>query len=368
MNEIHCQGCGVLIQTEDKLARGYAPASALTREEVICQRCFRLRHYNEIQDIPLDDDEFLQILHGISETDSIVVKIVDIFDFQGSWLNGLQRFVGNKDIILVGNKVDLLPKSVNQNKIINWMRMSARELGLKPSAVFLISAAKGHGISELALEIDKRRAGKDVYVVGCTNVGKSTFINRLIKSVTGTKDDVITTSLFPGTTLDLIGIPLDDGALLYDTPGIINPHQMAHVVSKKTLKVIQPTKEIKPKVFQLNEKQTLFIGGLGRFDYIRGGRRSFTCYFSNALQIHRTKLEKADQLYKEHLGNLLQPPFAKEEAENMPTFEKHEFYIKEDKTDIVFSGLGWITVNQKDAHIAVHSPKGVGVSIRKSVI
>ncbi len=47
-------------------------------------------------------------------------------------------------------------------------------------------------------------------MVGCTNVGKSTFINRIIKEVTG-EGDVITTSHFPGTTLDIIEIPLDDG-------------------------------------------------------------------------------------------------------------------------------------------------------------
>ncbi len=46
---------------------------------------------------------------------------------------------------------------------------------------FLISAAKGQGIAELADAIEYYRGGKDVYVVGCTNVGKSTFINRMIK-------------------------------------------------------------------------------------------------------------------------------------------------------------------------------------------
>ena len=84
-------------------------------------------------------------------------------------------------------------------------------------------------------QIERYREGKDVYVVGCTNVGKSTFINRIIKDVAG-GEDVITTSHFPGTTLDMIEIPLDDGKALIDTPGIINHHQMAHFVDKKDLK------------------------------------------------------------------------------------------------------------------------------------
>ena len=75
---IKCIGCGVEIQTEDKNEVGYAPASSLEKEQVICQRCFRLKHYNEIQDVSLTDDDFLRILNGIGKSDALVVKIVDI--------------------------------------------------------------------------------------------------------------------------------------------------------------------------------------------------------------------------------------------------------------------------------------------------
>ncbi|WP_102345519.1 ribosome biogenesis GTPase YqeH [Bacillus sp. Marseille-P3661] len=363
---LNCSGCGVKLQTENKDQLGYAPPSTLSREIVICQRCFRLKNYNEIQDVSLTDDDFLKILNGIGSSEGLVVKLVDIFDFNGSWLPGLHRFVGNNKVILVGNKVDLLPKSVKRTKLVNWMQHSAKELGLKASGIYLISAAKGEGVKELAAEIDSIRDNKDVYVVGSTNVGKSTFINRIIKEFTG-EEDVITTSQFPGTTLDLIDIPLDDGSSLFDTPGIINHHQMAHYVDAKGLKVISPKKEIKPRSFQVNEGQTLFFGGLARFDYVSGGRSSFTCYVSNELNIHRTKLEKADQLYIEHLGELLSPPF-KDNAKELPEFEKHEFTIKQEKTDVVFHGLGWITCNEAGAKIVAHVPKGVGVTIRQSLI
>ncbi|MBP2241704.1 ribosome biogenesis GTPase YqeH [Cytobacillus eiseniae] len=361
-----CIGCGVKIQTEDREAIGYAPTSALEKEDIICQRCFRLKHYNEVQDVHLTDDDFLKILNEIGKMDALIVKIVDIFDFNGSWLPGLHRFVGNNKILLVGNKVDLLPKSVKTNKLINWMKQEAKELGLRPEEVFLVSAAKGQLIKEVAAAIDEYREGKDVYVVGCTNVGKSTFINRILKEVTG-EGDVITTSHFPGTTLDIIEIPLSDGKALVDTPGIINHHQMAHYVDKRDLKVITPKKEIKPKVYQLNEGQTLFFGGLARFDYVAGGRSSFICHFSNEINIHRTKLEKADELYKNHAGELLTPP-RMEDMETFPELVKHEFTIKEGKTDIVFSGLGWITITDPGAKVAAYVPKGVHALVRKSLI
>ncbi|AUO11309.1 ribosome biogenesis GTPase YqeH [Priestia megaterium] len=364
--KLQCVGCGVEIQTERPDELGYAPKSALEKEAIICQRCFRLKHYNEVQDVSLTDDDFLKILNGIGQTDGLVVKVVDIFDFNGSWLPGLHRFVGNNKVLLVGNKADLLPKSIKKNKLIHWMKREAKELGLKSVDVFLMSAQKGQGIREIAEAIEHYREGKDVYVVGCTNVGKSTFINAIIKEVTGEKD-IITTSQYPGTTLDMIDIPLDNGASLYDTPGIINHHQMAHYVDKRDLKLISPKKEIKPKVYQLNEGQTLYFGGLARLDYVQGGRKSLTCYVSNDLHIHRTKLEKADELYEKQAGELLQPP-RPEQMDEFPELVAHEFTIKNEKTDIVFSGLGWVTVNEPGSKVVAHAPKGVGVFVRDSLI
>ena len=62
--------------------------------------------------------------------------------------------------------------------------------------VMLTSAQNHHAIKELIQRIEKLRKGRDVYVVGVTNVGKSTLINAIIKEITGDKD-IITTSRFP---------------------------------------------------------------------------------------------------------------------------------------------------------------------------
>lgn len=362
----NCIGCGAKIQTENKEATGYAPPSSLEKETVICQRCFRLKNYNEIQPVSLTDDDFLRILNGLGRQQGLIVKIVDIFDFNGSWLPGLHRFVGNNPVLLVANKADLLPKSVKANKVIHWLKREAKSLGLKPIDVKLVSAHKGIGMSDVMAAIDQYRQGKDVYVVGCTNVGKSTFINRIIKQATG-EGEVITTSHFPGTTLDMIDIPLDDGSSLYDTPGIINHHQMAHFLDASELKYIMPKKELKPKVYQQNAGQTLFIGALARFDFIKGERSAFTVHVANDLPIHRTKLEKADALYVEHKGELLAPPTA-QFIDQLPELVRHEFSIKEGKTDVVFSGLGWITVQHGGVVVAAYAPKGVQVFIRPSLI
>lgn len=366
MEDVYCEGCGVRIQTENKDNIGYAPAAALEKETVLCKRCFRLKHYNETQDIPMTDDDFLKMVSSIREADGLIVHMIDIFDVQGSLLNSLPRITGNNPILLVGNKLDLLPKSTNRNKLIQWLKKEAKDAGMKVRDVFLISSAKGTGMDELTAAMEEERARQDVYVVGTTNVGKSTFINRLIKQSTG-HQDVITTSYFPGTTLGFIKIPLDSSSALIDTPGIVNKQQISHYLSANDLKTVTPRKEVKSRVYQLNNEQTLFFGGLARLDFIKGERQSFICYFSNELEIHRTKLEKADDLYENHKGEVLSPP-DKESMALLPPLSEHAFKISGGKKDIVFSGLGWVTVSGEDATVVVHSPKDVAVGIRSSLI
>ena len=368
MEELFCIGCGAAIQTTDKEQAGFTPSSALEKGletgQLYCQRCFRLRHYNEISDVNISDDDFIKLLHEVGESDALVVNVIDIFDFNGSVIPGLSRFVSGNDVLLVGNKKDILPKSVKDGKVTQWLTERAHEVGLRPVDVVLTSAQNKQAIKELMDKIESHRKGRDVYVVGVTNVGKSTLINAIIQEITGDKD-IITTSRFPGTTLDKIEIPLDDGSYLFDTPGIIHRHQMAHYLTAKNLKYISPKKEIKPKTYQLNPEQTLFLAGLGRFDFISGERQGFTAFFENTLDLHRTKLAGADEFYQKHAGTLLVPPSSQELAD-FPKLVRHEFSIKE-KTDVVFSGLGWIRVNEK-ANIAAWAPKGVDVVIRKAII
>ncbi|ASN05163.1 ribosome biogenesis GTPase YqeH [Virgibacillus necropolis] len=366
MEDIYCQGCGAAIQTANPDEVGFTPESALIKEIVLCQRCFKLKHYNEIQDVSVTDDDFLKMVSEIRDVEGLVVHLIDIFDVNGSMIQSLARIIGDKPIILVGNKVDLLPKSTNKQKLINWLKKSAKDAGIKVKDVYLISSIKGHGMDELKEAIETMRDNQDVYVVGTTNVGKSTFINRLIQQSTGDKN-VITTSYFPGTTLGFIEIPLDDHSVLIDTPGIVNKQQMAHYVSKNDLKIITPSKEIKPRVFQLNNQQTLFFGGLGRIDFIKGDKQSFVCYFSNHLSIHRTKLENAGKLYEEHVGELLSPPDETTRT-TLPGLVQSTFKIREEKMDVVFPGLGWVMIPEVNTTVVVHSPRTVAVSIRPSLI
>lgn len=362
---LKCIGCGAPLQSENKNAPGYVPEHNLFREDVICRRCFRLKNYNEVQDVGMNSEDFLNLLNGLSNRSGIIVNVVDIFDFEGSFINALKRIVGNKKIILVANKLDLLPKQINHRRMKEWLKRSAKKYGLEAEEVVLISAEKGWGIEDLLTAINQNRDHDDVYIVGTTNVGKSTLINKLIELSVGEKD-VVTTSRFPGTTLDMIDIPLDETSFMYDTPGIIQEHQMTHLVTEKELKTIIPKKEIKQRVYQLNESQTLFLGGLARIDYVSGEKRPLICFFSNDLNIHRTKTVKANELWKNQLGDLLTPPNNVSNF-NLKDIKAVRLETGKEKRDIMISGLGFITIDS-GAKVIVRVPKNVDVVLRNSIL
>lgn len=362
-----CPGCGAKLQSDRPDAVGYVPAKLIDQPDAVCMRCFRIRHYNEPAQVMSDQDDFLKILDGIGNTDSLVLHIVDLFDFEGSLISALPRFVRGNPIIVAVNKIDLLP-DVNPNKIVNWTRRQLKAVGLKVLNVIPISAKSSDGLDRLAEAMEQARAGRDVYVVGATNTGKSTLINRIIRHYSDLTME-LTTSRYPGTTLDIVRIPLTDGRALIDTPGIVYSDRLTERVDSSTLKKLLPEQPIRPRVYQLNPEQTIFFGALARFDFVQGERQSFTCYVANPLKLHRTKRVRADAFYLKHKGELLQPP-AKEHLSQLEPLSPHTFRIPPGKRmDISVSGLGWIRANSTSgAIVEMHVPKGTKVSLRESLI
>ena len=363
MTEIKCVGCGSILQTEDKNEEGYIPASGLHKEEPICQRCYRLRHYNEVQELNVDSGDFLTMLNSLYETDSLIVKVIDVFDFEGSIIPSFNRIVGDKKVLAIINKTDLFPKSTNVSRLVERAKKMLKDAGITANDTIAISALKGQNLDVLMKKISDMADGKDVYIVGTTNVGKSTLINKLLEDNTGLKN-VITTSNIPGTTLGMIDIPLGDTQTLYDTPGIVVDSQISHYVKTRDLKYVSPDKEIKAKTFQLNSEQTLFIGNLARVDYTEGGSNSFSVYRNHHLNIHRTKTENADEFYDKHYNGLLAPPEI-DEPYLSQNYDKFVFKLNE-ASDILISGLTFVSV-AKQAKVTVTVPKGVNVSVRSTI-
>lgn len=365
---IKCIGCGATIQTEDINKKGYIDKKVLEnkKDNFYCKRCFDLKHYNKEQKIKTPLDEYLLNLKTIQKDKGLIVYIVDTFDFEGSLIYNINDIVNSSNILLVLNKIDLYLDSLNRNKIKNYVLKYLKEKQIKIKDIMLMSSFNDNDIDDLFNKIKELHNNKNVYFVGMTNVGKSTIINKIIKKFTG-EEDIITVSNTLNTTLENIYIPLNDDCYIIDTPGLLNRNNLIYFLDKKTLEYITPKKYVKPKTFQINPGQTLFIQGFVKIDFIEGERSSFVTNFSNNVLIHRTKLENSNEFYEKHKDDILLFP-TKSEREKLGNFvTKKVKFNKDNKIDIAISGLGFVTVFGT-GYLEVTYFNNVKVIVRKAMI
>lgn len=330
----YCSGCGVLLQDENILEEGYTASL----ENDICQRCFRMKNYGEYQVSTKSNEEYIEILKSIDDTKDLVIYMTDVLNLDKD-LTWIREYIHNK-IILVLNKRDVLPKSVKDEKLINYIK----EICPLFEDVVVISTEKNYNIDLLLNKVKKYQTTKKVYVVGHTNVGKSSLINKLIKNYSENNSN-LTISPLPSTTLNKIEIELNETLTFVDTPGLVDRENLVNYVDVDELKKIQPKKEIKPKTYQIKKGQCIVIDKHFRIDYVEGEKNSFTVYASNSLKIKKYNAVKC-QLLKD-----------------LSTKEMEVGY----REDIVINGLGFIKIVDK-ANVLVYVDKNVDVFARKSLI
>lgn len=344
-----CKGCGSILQNKILEGAGYTPN--LDENTQYCRRCFRMKHYNELPKIVATNEDYEKVIDVVVRKKALMVFIIDIFSFKTTFHPQMVDKLRNSDVILVANKVDLLPKSVNRERVVEWIAKQCQRYFFKVLAVGIVSAKKGHYIEDLMHMIDAARVERDVYFVGCANVGKSSIINALLKQNTSATEDIIATSMVPGTTLNEIRIPFfEDNRAFIDTPGLINPVDVLNHLMPTSYPQIVPNKELKPITYQLENDSALFLGGLASIEIKTQKRISLTVYASSNLYLHRCKSSRVEELYENQLGKLLVPP-KEDELENLK-YDSFDFRINNEKKALWFSGFGFIQLTGPcDLHV-----------------
>ena len=334
-NEKRCKGCGVLLQDENLLQEGYTT----NLENDLCQRCFRMKNYGEYQVITKSNEEYLDIIKDVGNTNDLVLYVTDLLNLERD-LFEIRKLIPNK-MILVVNKIDALPRSVKEEKIIKYLE----DNDLHFEEVIVISANKNYNIDYLLKRIKFYQTSKNVYVVGHTNAGKSSLINKLIKNYSDNTQE-LTMSPLPSTTLNMVTIEINDHLILIDTPGLVDAGSILNQVDEKMMKKISPKKEIKPRTYQLRKGQSIVIEDLIRIDYVEGEKNSFTLFMSNDLKVKRLlNLFNNEELYDKN---------------------KITYNMKYDE-DLVISGLGFIKIVDKGT-IDIYIDKDVDTFTRRSLI
>lgn len=341
MRLMKCKGCGAILQNKYPEQMGYVK-EIKEEDKTYCRRCFRLKHYNELPKIVASKENYEAVLDELLRKNGLIVFVVDLLDLSSTLVEEVILKLRHKDVILVGNKYDVFPKSTNPSSIVDKLSKMCEKRFFSILATHLVSSRKGYFLDDLMSTIDLARKGRDVYFVGCANVGKSSLINALLKRNTSRTDDVIATSVIPGTTLDQIQIPFfEDNKAFIDTPGLINDANVLQSLLPKSYLSILPKVEIKPRNYQLLEGNSLLLAGLCAISLVEGNA-DFTAYVANTLYIHRTKTSKLEEMFQNHLGGLLNPPSLEEK--DFMVYQKKEFKIPQGKYDICFPGIGFVCI------------------------
>ena len=186
-------------------------------------------------------EELRETLRGIRAKKALVVKIVDLTDFHGSFLPKIRDLVGSNPILLVVTKCDVVGKGFkmeNNERLIEYVinECAKKKLTLAGDPIFVAARKPGssrsdsnnggggvdvdnsmrnmgkgredlNGMRAAVLTTIRERRGRDVYVVGSANVGKSTFVREFTKVLRTEMGNYFapskwlpTASSMPGTT------------------------------------------------------------------------------------------------------------------------------------------------------------------------
>lgn len=334
MDSKKCLGCGVDLQDENISLDGYTTSM----QNDLCQRCFRLKNYGEYQVVSKSNKEYEKILMDVGKTKDLVLYVVDILNVSED-LERIRDFIPNK-IVLVLNKRDVIPKSVKDGKLIDYFKNKYDFF----DDILIISSEKNYNIDLLLKTVKYYQTSKNVYVVGNTNAGKSTLINKLIKNYSDNVQE-LTISPLPSTTLDTITIEINDYLTLIDTPGLVENSSLINYVDGDTLRKLNPKKEIKPRTYQIRKNQSLIINDLVRIDYVEGEKNSFTLYMSNNLKVKKIVSNRHN---------------------NLMDLNKKDYDVFFDQ-DLVISGLGFVKIVKK-CKINIYIEKSIKTFLRSNLI
>ncbi|KAK6937040.1 GTP binding domain [Dillenia turbinata] len=371
---------------------------------LVCARCHTLRHYGKVKDASVEnllpdfdfDHTIGRKLASSSGTRSVVLMVVDASDFDGSFPKRVAKLVsasidenytswkqgksGNVPrVVLVVTKTDLLPSSLSPTRLEHWVRQRARVGGAsKLTSVHLVSSVRDWGLKNLIDDIVELAGPRgNVWAVGAQNAGKSTLINSIGKHVGGNVTH-LTEAPVPGTTLGIVRVEgvLPGQAKLFDTPGLLHPHQITTRLMREELKLVHISKELKPRTYRIKMGHSVHIAGLMRLDVEELSVDSIyiTVWASPYLPLHMGKSDNACNMIEEHFGHQLQPPIGEKRVRELGEWTRREFHVcgntwDSSSVDIAAAGLGWFAIGLRgEAVLGVWTYDGIDVILRNALI
>lgn len=300
-----CIGCGAELQSIDKTLPGYIDASNIEGKDY-CERCFKIINYNYKSSLHLDNIN-KYVLDTINKDNKYVLYLIDFLNLNTETINTFKSIKCPKTLIIT--KIDIIPKGIKEENLVNFIR---EEYNIEDDIALLSSRSNVN--TSVIYKILEDNNYKESYIVGYTNSGKSTLLNKL-KAKNGKGSD-ITVSLIPNTTANFIEIDLED-IKLFDSPGFVLNKTLYNDDEYDLIKRINPASSLKPITMQTKDNMILNLEDKLYFN--TDNSNSLTFYISYNL--------KLDKLFNKDI-------------KNSTTLD-----IK-DNTDIVIKSIGFINIKK----------------------
>ena len=158
---IKCIGCGAVLQNNYENEEGFTTDLNYS----YCKRCFEIKHYNKYIKVPFKN--YNKVISEIDLKNDLILLVSDFLN-----LYNLENINFKSPTLLVVTKADLIPRNVNN--LLDKIKISVLDK-------VIVSSKNNFNFDLLYSKIIKYKKSKNVYVVGYTNVGKSTLINKISK-------------------------------------------------------------------------------------------------------------------------------------------------------------------------------------------
>ena len=368
-----CHTCGAILQGDDPEKPGYIDPEVLgnlSAKVLFCNHCFDESKYNLAPRQPMADEDIALMLHDAEASDALIVYVVDLFSFENSFIPEFTDIIQGLPLLVLANKRDLLPSSASDEELREYVAHRCRVASLACHAddVMLVSLTSDSDVSGIWEMIHQKRQGHDVYVVGASLAGKTQLISSLLHTYSNPTEEAVASTNYPGTSLQVMQIPLDASAYLYEVPGTSIDNNAISKLNRHGQSQVIPHKAVEPIEMNLVPEQGFFFGGLARVEMLDGPKTEVEIYASAKVDIVKTyggdnEVKFFHRIDKENLA----PSSDKGTAPS--DFDAYDIQVTEEgPRDIGIAGLGWFSFQGARQRWRIYVLKGVGLYASRAKI
>lgn len=365
---LRCYNCGEILQTKNPSVPGYIPEKLFNEPKIddrviYCERCFeKLKSINSGNLEQHVDLETAKILNDAKATDAMILWVIDLFTFNGTFAPEIVEKVKKLDIVVIATKRDLFSSSIKDETFKTFIEERFKEAGLKLKNVLIFGNNDAVDLNELITYGKANKKGHDIYMIGNLASGKTTIIHKLLKNYKNNTKWTIKTETYKGTNVKVLSIPLTNSSFLYELPGLSLTTSVLGKVEKEVLKSIVPVKKIKTITYPLTAGDSIVLGSLAHFTLVEGKPTSAKLYTAEGVEAKKMRYSSV----KKFIATNIEKSYFRPVSARFTTFKDFDIfeYVMDNdglSHDISIRGLGWISLTAKGQTIRVHLPKGTAL-------